>query len=300
MRRSLAVIVLSLMVVSTALAQSYPETDALIDALYAKDLKGVLAHLPIEVGKALQDLPERDRLQMTRILPLINIAYREGLKVTRNDGSGAVLTVEKQKRPGETDDSNVTIHVFVEKRLTDGTESLLRLRVKIDDTAIKEDDKLLALNMRYLDGEWRLYEVQADREVIKLDGPEFLSSLHVSSAPTREAAAVGSMRTFNTAMVTYASTYPERGFPRSLEQLGGQGNSADHAGLLDESLTTPPFEKSGYRFTYQPDGNASYAVVARPAKYEEGTKKSFFTDQSGVIRYTEEDREPTAADPPLE
>ena len=114
---------------------------------------------------------------------------------------------------------------------------------------------------------------------------------------------MGSLRTLNTAMVTYASTYPDLGFPSSISLLAGNGGSSDHAGLIDPTLGTPPYEKSGYHFTYSSDGdspNTTYKIKGRPMEFGVTGTRSFFTDQSGVIRSTKEDKEPTAEDSPLE
>ena len=47
-------------------------------------------------------------------------------------------------------------------------------------------------------------------------------------------------------------------------------------------------------------GNASFAVYARPITYAEtGTRRSFFTDGTGVTRYTGENRPATVEDKPL-
>src|SRR3954471_24757379 len=67
-----------------------------------------------------------------------------------------------------------------------------------------------------------------------------------------EASSVGSLRTINTAEVTYADTY-NKGFSRDLESLGGAdcaSSTADaaHACMLDPVLSSG--HKSGYRFTY--------------------------------------------------
>ena len=68
---------------------------------------------------------------------------------------------------------------------------------------------------------------------------------------------VGSLRTINTAEITYASTYPKIGFSPSLAVLGcGPDNicysqtTEEHAGLVDPNLASGV--KSGYRFTYAP------------------------------------------------
>ncbi len=121
-----------------------------------------------------------------------------------------------------------------------------------------------------------------------------------------QASAVSSLRTINTAEVTYASTY-DHGFTPSLAALGPPpGNaqpSVSAAGLIDSVLAGGV--KSHYRFTYMPGppdkvGHvATYTVSARPLKYGRNGQNSYFTDESGVIRQTSEDRPATAKDPPI-
>ncbi len=119
-----------------------------------------------------------------------------------------------------------------------------------------------------------------------------------------EAAAVAFLRTVNTAAVTYASTY-NVGYPKSLAAMGESPDgrfSQEHAGLIDKTLASGM--KAGYTITYRPgpavDGRIdTYTAVTRPAQYGKTGKRSFFTDQSGVIRETQEDRDPAVKDPPV-
>ncbi len=123
-----------------------------------------------------------------------------------------------------------------------------------------------------------------------------------------EPSAVGSVRTINTSCVSYASSYPERGFPHTLGQLGspapGEKEGPEHAGMIDSVLASG--RKSGYVFTYTPGAPdakgtiASYTVSARPQEFNKTGRRSFFTDETFVIRFTEEDRVPTSQDPPLQ
>lgn len=124
-----------------------------------------------------------------------------------------------------------------------------------------------------------------------------------SAVPSEEDtdSAVGCMRTINTAEVTYASTY-NKGFSPTLKSLGeppkGVKPSASAADFVDESLAGG--KKSNYVFNYKagkPDKDGTigtYAVTARPVKWSKGIK-SFFSDESGVIRWTDENRAPKAA-----
>jgi len=110
-----------------------------------------------------------------------------------------------------------------------------------------------------------------------------------SRIAANQASAVGSLRTLNTAEVTYASTY-NVGYSLTLSYIGppGSGNpTSQAAGLVDSVLSGGT--KSGYSFTYTPGpSDASgridtYTITATPISTSTGTN-SYYTDQSGVIR----------------
>jgi len=123
--------------------------------------------------------------------------------------------------------------------------------------------------------------------------------------PADQAAAVGCLRSINTAEAYYSKHYPA-GFSATLASLGvpdvGVQPSASAAGLLDNSLTSGT--KNDYVFTYTPgvkDSSGkitSYTVTARPVTWKTGMW-SFFTDETGVIRWTDQNRDPKATDGPL-
>lgn len=130
--------------------------------------------------------------------------------------------------------------------------------------------------------------------------------MHACWRVTNDASAVGSLRTLNTAIVQYQSTYGKP--PASLAQLGPAPQSqppaeasAEHADLLDSVLAGG--QKSGYQFVYAPgplDGRPfRYTIVARPIRYRTTGQRNFFTDETGEIRSTREDRPATKDDPPI-
>ena len=105
-----------------------------------------------------------------------------------------------------------------------------------------------------------------------------------SRIAANEASAVGSIRTINTAEVTYASTYPDVGFA-TLASLGGSGGSSGGAGLLDSVLASG--QKSGYSFATSVGSGTPvtvYSVTGSPLSSQTG-QRGFYSDQSGVIRY---------------
>jgi len=120
--------------------------------------------------------------------------------------------------------------------------------------------------------------------------PITIPSLLRSRMAADEAAAVGSLRTLNTACVTYSTVYG--GFPPSLDALGGEGPSAapssTAAQLIDQVLQSGI--KNGYNFTFSastPDsaGKINYYIInANPVTPGTTGLRYFFTDQSGIIR----------------
>ena len=115
-----------------------------------------------------------------------------------------------------------------------------------------------------------------------------------SRIAANQASAVGSIRTINTAEITYASTY-NTGYAAALSYLGppaaGANPTATDAGLLDSVLagTANTSVKSGYSFNYTPAAVVqgridTYDVTASPSTPGTTGSNFYFTDTSGVIR----------------
>ena len=108
-----------------------------------------------------------------------------------------------------------------------------------------------------------------------------------SRMAANEASAVGSLRTINTAAVTYSSTYPSVGYPASLAALGTSGTaSSASSDLVDNVLAAGT--KSGYGFTFTAGTgtpSTGYSVNADAVAQGTSGTRGFYTDQSGVIRY---------------
>jgi hypothetical protein len=111
-----------------------------------------------------------------------------------------------------------------------------------------------------------------------------------------DAAAVGTVRSINTAQVTYAATYPQRGFARDLATLGSDPQSSavspQHAALLNgdignSSCTAGAWcTKSGYRFSVTAQCKQrkcnDFVATATPVTSNTGTKNLCSTSD-GVI-----------------
>jgi hypothetical protein len=124
-----------------------------------------------------------------------------------------------------------------------------------------------------------------------------------------EANAIATVRTLNTAVYTYSSTYPD-GYPPTLFSLSDRGRdySPEHAGLISAELgcEAPPCAMRGYYFTYtrivvgDEANDQIFVVTARPRRYGVTGKLSLYSDQNAVIRGTFENRPATAADKPVQ
>jgi hypothetical protein len=124
--------------------------------------------------------------------------------------------------------------------------------------------------------------------------------------PTEEEqeGAIGCMRTIVTAEEAYAGTYNQGYSPSlgALAEVEGKAPSASAAGLIDTSLGSG--KRKGYIYTYRPGPKdaqgqiRTYTVTARPMKWQKGVL-SVFTDQTGVIRVTKENRAANGKDPAL-
>lgn len=114
-----------------------------------------------------------------------------------------------------------------------------------------------------------------------------------SRMSANESSAVGALRTYNTAEITFQSTYPSAGYAASFALLGPPNGSAapdsTAAGLVDNVLGcgSSPCQKAGYNFTLAGGGSTGlpYNIIAAPQQPGTTGQRYFYTDNSGVIRY---------------
>ena len=128
-----------------------------------------------------------------------------------------------------------------------------------------------------------------------------IPSLLRSRIAANDAATAGSLRTINTAQITYLSSYPAVGFSVSLLHLGPNGadctNPAQimstNACLIDETLgcsRSGPCKKNGFKYyitgpATRPAGD--YVVSAGPESMGYSGDKDFCSFPDAVIRQTD-------------
>jgi type IV pilus assembly protein PilA len=115
-----------------------------------------------------------------------------------------------------------------------------------------------------------------------------------------ESSAVQSIRTLNTAEVTYQSQFPNVGFSATIAALGPGGPTCPAGGptaaaacLIDTVLanaTAAATPKSGYFFPYTPAAAVGgivvdYTVAGNAAGQGQSGVRAFCSDSDGVIRF---------------
>jgi type IV pilus assembly protein PilA len=121
-----------------------------------------------------------------------------------------------------------------------------------------------------------------------------------SRMAANQASAVANLRTVTTASVSYWVTYAN-GYPPSLDALGGSGAVAncDKAILVDETVTNPPYQKSGFQFAYAgTSGNVAvsppscsnpgflgYLATATPITNHVTGNMSYCSSEPGIIHF---------------
>ena len=127
-----------------------------------------------------------------------------------------------------------------------------------------------------------------------------IPDLMKSRIAAAESAVVGNLRAANTGAFTYSTSInPAQGFPMV--------STAQWTEVTDPSLSAALGVaggiKGGYKYTYTPVAsagvNVTYTIVAVPQAIGSTGKRGFYTDESGVIRYTLDGTAPTSVSPTL-
>jgi type IV pilus assembly protein PilA len=125
--------------------------------------------------------------------------------------------------------------------------------------------------------------------------PNFLQA----KIAANQASAASTVRTLTSATAAYSSVW-SNGFPPSMLAMGSVGATAtcNSAMLVDNSIASAPNQKSGYTFSYTPQGGAisnpppgcgagflSYLITAMPNSVYTGTQ-SFCADEAMIVHYS--------------
>jgi hypothetical protein len=285
--RMAAVLLLTISSISASAYQSGTPEGALEEMATANDFDTLLKHLPVKVQSSLEKLPIATKESILgRLLVRKSIESVGGQLNKSADGRGLELV----NREGQ-----LIAAVRVRNTFTSGSDALVEVEMK--ERSPKWE--VAMIEMHYESGDWRVVKTGswhgADVET------EFMPQVERATEPN-EAAAASTLRTLNTALVTYSATYSDVGYPADLQALSGsedQESSRDHARLVDQSFMESSPIKYGYEFRYTATDGRHYQITATPVQMGKG-KRSLFTDETCVLRVTNQSRPANAGDPPLE
>jgi hypothetical protein len=295
-----------LLVSSLAVAQA-PQSprQALLEMIRATSPEQIDKHTPDvllqEMAKLPPEVRQRHR-QSTMFLSTLMAMSPNAVKtyvsgpifaVVQNpkDNSRVEITVERDDMTGNTDEMEFGLHVLKQGK----------------DEALPVEPRILVV-MKLEHDVWKLSRIGGSA-TLQLDDPKVAALIvqgmkdqmkkpagisvyppSARSAPktTAESNVVSSLRSLNTAEITYASTFPHVGFTCDISDLGGRTSGqppSEHAA----QLITPAMENGaryGYSIRIAGCGTAPseiYKIVAMPTQSNLG-HPVYCTDQSGVIR----------------
>ena len=130
-----------------------------------------------------------------------------------------------------------------------------------------------------------------------------LPNLLKSRMSANESSAVGTLHTVDLGETTYTSVCAAQGYSATLDEMHTGAICPSGQGLIDNSISVGV--KSGYQFTYTPGAPdprgivVTYGNVAVPTNVGTTGQRGFYSDQSQVIRYTDDGSAPTVANSPL-
>lgn len=280
LRRSALVVLLGcspLMVWSQA---ATPE-GALEEILTTNKLEVFSSHLPMKLLEGLGSMDDEQRKEILARFHLRVQSEQSGKTWQRSgDGRSWELLIEHHQAAVIN-----LVHTFIS-----GSDAVLQLEATQYPDAARNHKSTYLVFMRLESGDWRVVSWHESYVIKDLESEDFLKQ--ATPAERNAAVAASMLRTLNTALVTYSTTYPERGYPPSFKELSGSGDdeqSEQHARMVGPAFLADRVIMEGYEFHYTSSGDW-YKVTATPVQYGKNGKKSFFTDETAVLRYTDENR----------
>lgn len=302
---------------------------ALEEMVTTEKIEVLARHLPVKVEEAINSLDEKGKKEVAAKLLPKAIMKREGEVFAKSDdGTQWELRNEKKEVEG-----TIKLSSFIS-----GNDALLSLEFKehppsqnskhsdSDENPLPQRSRepgVMLVSMRLEGGEWRILGFGPWQQKNLED--EVLHGIIPNPQETNAAAAASALNELNAALAEYAATDPEAGFPSTLQQLSKptfEKATKDMGLQLDPALMATPAIENGYEFRYtmidpgtadpetqtdpektdpetQKGHKGRYCITATPVNFGITGSRSFFTDQSRVVRFTNENREANENDEPL-
>lgn len=230
-------------------------------------------------------LTVRNKESFMRMTPAARIAFMKRFVLLNEPGNPSVST-NPSGRPTvrcETPSGAAEIQLGG----ADTRDNVSFLSVKLRDATDTTGADAIQVNMGMVreNGAWKILSLG----LVLLDLPSLEFEWDTAEADKNEQAAIDSLKDIAEAIESYRRKYLR--LPDSLSNLGPSLHgpaSAESAGLVDSDLSTGM--KNGYSFRYVIVGAstlgapAKYALAATPVIYGRTGHRSFFRDDTGVLR----------------
>ncbi len=294
MKSAWRLILCSLLIVASSFTWGQASTpEGALEEMLTTDKVEIFArHLPVKLLDALNQQGEAHKAAtLAKFLATIRTDKPIGTVQKSTDGH----TWEFIARGIQTD--IVLTHSFIS-----GTDAFLNLKLKrkIEVPRQYRLEKNIFVSMCMEDGEWRVIDFGNLSPEKNFESDDFIQ--WTVPGHENEVGAATLLRTINTVLVTYSTTYPDAGFPPSFKELAcsdGGDPSKEHACLLDSRFNQERVIIDGYEFRYS-QSEDGYQVTATPVEYGKTGSRSFFTDESVVLRVTSKNRPANEDDDPLD
>jgi hypothetical protein len=306
-----------------ALPQSKSPEIALEEIATADKLDALAHHLPAAIEENVTHLSPVQKAALEDEIVVPRVLARSGQILHKRDDGNWEFQLNPT-RPPEL--------VHVKNTFYSGGDALVLLESA-------DQDALTALvSMRYEDSEWRVtdfgflhmlgiearlqekFRPCAKQETDVLDALEemevalnnyariypqlgFPTRLQVLGPDPNEAAQPSDV-VIAESSITSSDTDQEQS-----ENTQASSESEQHAGLLDATFMPDPLILHGYRFQYkliaahgsgESDSRGQFSITATPVDFGKSGSRSFYLDDSHTIHFTDDNRDATVNDPPLQ
>lgn len=299
-------------------SQNTPQA-ALEELITTDKIEVAETHYPEAVRRVLDGLKKEDLSQAAKRLLVSEWLRQQHHSLRKNDnGSWDLLSPEGER----------IITYSITDTYFSGNNALLRLQISATDQ--KAEGAACFISMRLEGGDWQVTGFGRWRST-NIDSDEFIR--HFIPTADNEMAAESTLQQIREALVAYRQTYPQAGYPSTLQVLSGpeqteeavaqqdaqveeitvQDSDTDQSPppleppqylrLLDPSFLQPHVVKDGYEFRYTlidpgigGEQQGKFRLTATPVEFGKTGGRSFFMDESGQIRFTAEEREASEND----
>jgi hypothetical protein len=291
-----AITVLLLAPVVCFAGSATPE-EAIVEMLPAPNPEAAEKHLPKCVQEGLRTLTARERQAFEARLRFVDGFRQMGMEITEPHDGRSLLVAARA-------DTEQRFELRVEHEAIGGAEAVLELNLQ------GVYGRRALLWMKFEDGEWRVTELEwlgGGSGKLVFDDPKLLEPFRNPELKELESSVRATLLQVSYAVQRYGYIFRDFGYPADLSVLGppldDEEESAEHAGYLEQSQAANSFRKDGYEFHYElrrGGKEGAFSITARPLQFGNPTPRSFYLDETMVIRATGENRQATADDDPVQ